>query len=145
LETGNIISKRMKAVKSSGSKIEVKLAKALWHRGFRYRKNDPSVFGKPDIVFKKIKVAVFVDSEFWHGKDWEIRKFDHKSNIDYWIKKIERNIQRDIEVNQVLEELGWKVMRFWGEDVEKKLLLCIEKIEIVANERKFNPKSPTKI
>lgn len=94
----------MQAVKSKGSKIETALAKALWAKGFRYRKNNKSVYGKPDFTFKKYKVAIFVDGEFWHGKDWEIRKHDHKSNQDFWLKKIERNIERDKEVNQKLKE-----------------------------------------
>jgi len=75
--------KNMQAVKSKGSKIETALAKALWAKGFRYRKNNKSVYGKPDFTFKKYKVAIFVDGEFWHGKDWEIRKHDHKSNESF--------------------------------------------------------------
>ena len=83
----------MQAVKSKGSKIETLLAKELWKRGHRYRKNNKSVYGKPDLTFKKHKIAIFVDSEFWHGKEWEVRKKDHKSNKDFWHKKIERNIE----------------------------------------------------
>lgn len=79
----------MQAVRASGSKIEIALAKALFAQGLRYRKNDRTVFGKPDLTFKKFKLAVFVDSEFWHGKDWEIKKFDHKSNQKFWLTKIE--------------------------------------------------------
>jgi DNA mismatch endonuclease Vsr len=80
--------KNMQAVKSKGSKIEIALGKALWGKGFRYRKNDKTVFGKPDFTIKKNKLAIFVDSEFWHGKDWEIRKNDHKSNQEFWIKRL---------------------------------------------------------
>src|SRR5690554_8238162 len=83
--------KNMQAVKSKGSKIETLLAKALWKKGYRYRKNDKTVFGKPDLTFKKYKIAIFVDSEFWHGKDWEKRKHDHKTNQDFWHAKIERD------------------------------------------------------
>lgn len=104
--------RNMQAVKSKGSKIETALAKALWARGFRYRKNNKTVFGKPDFTFKQLKIAIFVDSEFWHGKDWEIKKHEHKSNRDFWHKKIERNIERDKEVNQKLKEENWKVLRF---------------------------------
>ena len=82
--------KNMQAVKSNGSKIEIILSKALFSKGLRYRKNDNSVFGKPDISFRRHKLAVFVDGEFWHGKDWEQRIFDHKSNKEFWLKKIER-------------------------------------------------------
>ncbi len=128
--------KNMQAVKSKGSKIEILLGKEMWKRGLRYRKNDKSVFGKPDFTFKKYKVAVFCDSEFWHGKDWEIKKHEHKSNIDFWHKKIQRNIERDKEVNEQLTKEGWKILRFWGKDIEKNLLLCAFKIEEVINAKK---------
>lgn len=121
--------KNMQAVKSKGSKIEVLLGKELWKRGYRYRKNDKTVFGKPDFVFKKYKIAVFCDSEFWHGKDWDIKKHEHKSNIEFWHKKIQRNIERDKEVNEQLTKEGWTILRFWGKDIEKNLLLCTNKFE----------------
>ena len=121
--------KNMRAVKSKGSKIEKLLAKELWSNGFRYRKNDKTVFGKPDFVFKGLKIVVFCDSEFWHGKDWEIRKYDFKSNQKFWWQKIERNIQRDKEVNEKLLIDGWKVIRFWGRDIEKNPHLCMLKIK----------------
>lgn len=120
--------KNMRAVKSKGSKIEVRLAKALWKKGYRYRKNDKTVFGKPDITFKNLKIAIFCDSEFWHGKDWDIKKHEHKSNIKFWHKKIERNIERDKEVNKQLLKDGWKVLRFWGKEIEKKLDFCVLEI-----------------
>jgi DNA mismatch endonuclease Vsr len=126
--------KNMQAVRASGSKIETALAKALYAKGLRYRKNDRTVFGKPDFTFKKYKIAIFVDSEFWHGKDWETRKFDHKSNQEFWIAKIERNIKRDKEVNKKLAEEGWKVLRFWGKDITKNLDKCINKIQKTINE-----------
>lgn len=126
----------MQSIKSTGSKIEVTLAKELWSMGYRYRKNDKSVFGKPDIVFKKYKVAIFVDGEFWHGKNWEVRKHDHKSNQEFWHKKIERNMQRDQEVNERLLKEGWKVFRFWGQDITKNLRNCTDKITSAINEIK---------
>ncbi len=119
----------MRAVKSYGSKIEVTLAKALYAKGYRYRKNDKTVFGKPDLTFKKHKIAIFVDSEFWHGKDWQIRKYDHKTNKEFWFGKIEKNIQRDKEVNVELEKQGWKVLRFWGKQIQKDLDSCVREIE----------------
>lgn len=125
----------MQAVKATGSKIEIALAKALFASGYRYRKNDKTVFGKPDLTFKKLKIAIFVDSEFWHGKDWEIHKYDHKSNQDFWHQKIERNIQRDKDVNKALEESGWSVLRFWGKDIQKEINLCINKIEEIIKSR----------
>ncbi|WP_276975087.1 very short patch repair endonuclease [Flavobacterium filum] len=128
--------KNMQANKSSGTKIETALARELWSLGFRYRKNDKTVFGKPDIVFKKYKIAVFIDGEFWHGKDWETRKHDHKSNQEFWHKKIERNIERDKEVNEQLLKEGWKVFRFWGQDITKNLRNCTDKITSAINESK---------
>jgi DNA mismatch endonuclease Vsr len=128
--------KNMQAVKATGSKIETTLAKALFALGHRYRKNDKTVFGKPDLTFKRLKIAVFVDSEFWHGKDWEIHKQDHKTNKKFWHQKIERNIQRDFEVNEKLRKDGWKVLRFWGQEIEEKLDLCIRKIEQKINAAK---------
>ncbi len=128
--------KNMQAVKSKGSKIEIMLAKEMWKKGLRYRKNDKTVIGKPDFTFKKYKIAVFCDSEFWHGKDWDKKKLEHKSNIKFWHRKIERNIQRDREVNEELLKNGWQVIRFWGKDIEKELLNCVIKIETEINEVK---------
>lgn len=122
-------SKNMKAIKSSGTKDEILLGKALWRRGFRYRKNNPKIFGKPDFTFKKQKLAVFVDSEFFHGKDWETEKYRIKSNRDFWWKKIERNKQRDIVVNLHLKEGGWQVLRFWSKDIRNNLDNCVMLIE----------------
>ena len=104
--------KCMRANKSKGTKPELVLAKAMWALGLRYRKNSGSIFGKPDFSFKKYKVAVFVDGEFWHGKDWEQKKAEIKGNREFWIAKIERNIQRDIEVTGRLKAEGWMVLRF---------------------------------
>ena len=126
--------KNMKAVKSKGSKIEVMLGKALWAKGLRYRKNDKSVFGKPDFTFKKYKIAIFCDGEFWHGKDWNIKKNEHKSNVKFWHQKIERNIERDKEVNKELLKSGWEVIRFWGKEIEKNLEACTLKIERIIKE-----------
>ncbi len=128
--------KNMQAVKSKGSKIETLLAKELWKRGHRYRKNNKTVYGKPDLTFKKYKIAIFVDSEFWHGKDWGERKKDHKSNQEFWHKKIERNIERDREVNDFLLKTGWQVLRFWGRQIETELVNCVQKIENTINEAK---------
>jgi DNA mismatch endonuclease (patch repair protein) len=122
-------SKNMSAIRSTNTKEEVRLAKALWHLGYRYRKNNRAVFGKPDLTFKKLKIAIFVDSEFFHGKDWETQKERIKSNIEYWHKKIERNRQRDIEVNNYLELQNWSVIRFWSREIEKKLEDCVAKIQ----------------
>lgn len=128
--------KNMQAVKSKGSKIETMLAKAMWEKGLRYRKNDKTVIGKPDFTFKRYKIAIFCDSEFWHGKNWAKKKNDHKSNIEFWYQKIERNMQRDKEVNENLVNEGWQVIRFWGKDIEKDLVNCMVKIEDKIDEAK---------
>lgn len=128
----------MQANKSSGTKPEILLAKTLFARGHRYRKNDKTIYGRPDLTFKRIKLAVFVDGEFWHGKDWHERKKDHKTNQEFWSKKIERNIERDKEVNEELVRRGWTILRFWSKDIEKNLLSCVVKIENEITELKMN-------
>ena len=122
-------SKIMRAIRSTNTKDEVRLAKALWHLGYRYRKNNRKIFGTPDLTFKKLKIAIFVDSEFFHGKDWETKKNRFKSNQEFWQKKIERNMQRDIEVNNYLMEQGWTVIRFWSAEIKNNLEDCIAKIQ----------------
>lgn len=121
-------SKNMSAIKSKGTKDEVRLAKALWHLGYRYRKNDKTVLGKPDLTFKKYKVAVFVDSEFFHGKNWLIEKQRIKSNQEFWYKKIERNMERDKEVNQYLLSDNWTLLRFWSKEIKNNLEVCVNMI-----------------
>ena len=123
------ISYNMSKVKNKDSKIEIQLRKELWSRGLRYQKNVNGIIGKPDILFKGVKVAVFCDSEFWHGYNWEERKEDFKSNREFWIPKIERNIERDEEVNEELSKQGWKVLRFWGKDIKKRAVECADIIE----------------
>jgi DNA mismatch endonuclease Vsr len=128
--------KNMQAVKSKNSKIELAIGKSLWANGLRYRKNNKTVYGKPDFTFKKLKIAIFCDSEFWHGKDWINRKNDIKSNKEFWIPKIERNIQRDIEVNEKLLKEGWIVLRFWGNEILKNLSSCTNLIIKTIDETK---------
>lgn len=126
--------RNMQAVKNKDSKIELLLRNELWNRGLRYRKNVKSVYGHPDIAFIGKKVAVFVDSEFWHGFDWENRKKDFKSHQEFWIPKIERNIQRDIEVNEKLKSEGWAVIRFWGKEITKNIEQCADIVERAVKE-----------
>lgn len=123
--------KNMQHIKSKDTKIEVKLRKALWERGFRYRKNYKELPGKPDIVFTQYKIVVFCDSEFFHGKDWEVLKprLEKTQNSEYWLKKISRNMERDDEVNKKLLFEGWTVIRFWGKDILKNTDECIRVIE----------------
>ena len=117
-------SKIMHAIKGKNTGIELALGKALWQKGLRYRKNDATVFGKPDFCFKRLKIAVFCDSEFWHGKDWESKKLKLKSNFEFWNAKMDRNIRRDKEVTEKLETEGWTVIRFWGEEISKDIDNC---------------------
>lgn len=135
-------SKNMAAIRGKNTKAELQLAKALWHLGLRYRKHNKSIFGTPDFTFKKHKVAVFVDSEFFHGKDWDTRKRP-VTNAEFWVKKIERNIQRDIEVNTYLRENGWIVLRFWSAQVKKDLDGCVAQIQQAIQERTASKPSLT--
>lgn len=128
-KTKEQISFNMKKVKNKDSVIEIALRKELWNRGLRYQKNVTKILGKPDLVFKGKKVAVFCDSEFWHGYNWEELKKDFKSNQEFWIPKIERNMQRDIEVTEELQKQGWKVLRFWGNEIKKNVSSCADIIE----------------
>lgn len=127
--------KNMQAVKNKDSKIELLLRRELWTRGIRYRKNTSKVFGHPDIAFIGKRIAVFCDSEFWHGFDWENKKNEIKSRRDFWIPKIERNMQRDIEVNNKLRSEGWLVLRFWGNEIKKNVIACADEIEKAWRER----------
>ena len=128
--------KNMQAIKSKKTKIEELLAKALWSKGYRYRRNNNSVFGRPDFTFRKLKIAVFCDSEYFHGKDWEMQKQRIKTNTDFWHKKIESNIARDKRVNEELFKNGWKVIRFWGQDIKKDTDICVKLVESAIEERK---------
>lgn len=128
-KTKEQISFNMKQVKNKDSVIEIMLRKELWDRGLRYQKNVTSIFGKPDLVFKGKKIAVFCDSEFWHGYNWNERKKDFKSHQEFWIPKIERNMERDREVTAELQKQGWTVLRFWGKEIKKDVIGCADIIE----------------
>ena len=119
----------MSRIKSKDTSIEVSLRKALWHAGIRYRKNYDKLPGTPDIAITKHRIAIFCDGEFWHGKDWEKKKSKIKSNREYWIKKIERNICRDNETRARLQNREWTVVRFWGSEIRDDLEGCVEEIK----------------
>ncbi len=129
LDTTPEISKRMKSLSHKKSKVESVLAKALWHKGFRYRLNYKKLPGTPDIAITKYKIAIFVDGEFWHGKNFEKNKTKLKNNRDYWIEKIEENIKRDIKNDTLLQQKGWIPVHFWSKDVIKDVNSCISIIE----------------
>lgn len=124
----------MQANRSVGTKPERVLAKELWSRGYRYRKNVRGVPGTPDICFKGQKVAVFVDGDFWHGRDWDRAKQRIKSNQAFWHAKIERNMARDSRTNQRLAAQGWRVLRFWSSEVMKHLSECADRVEAALRE-----------
>ena len=127
--------KRMSRVKLKGGKAETLLAKVLWHKGYRYRKNDKRFPGSPDILIPKYRIAIFVDGEFWHGKNWDVRKERLKRNREYWIEKIEENIARDLRNDQALIQAGWVPIHFWEKDVTKNIDRCILDIEAAIIER----------
>ncbi len=132
--------KTMKKLKSNDTSIETILRKELWKRGYRFRKNDAQLPGKPDIVLTKYKIVIFCDGEFFHGKDWEVRKpvLAQGNNGDYWVKKISRNRERDEETNKLLSYLGWTVIRFWGNDIKKHTDECIRVIEEAIFDKKMS-------
>lgn len=123
--------KNMRHIRSKDTDIEVMLRRELWNRGYRYRKNDKSLPGTPDIVLGKYKIVIFCDGEFFHGKDWEVLKprLMKSNNSEYWISKISRSITHDNEVNKALLFKGWTVIRFWGNDIKKDVDGCIKVIE----------------
>lgn len=123
--------KCMSHIKSKDTSIEVSLRRALWKKGYRYRKNYSALPGKPDIVLTKYKIAIFCDGELFHGKNWEILKprLLKGNNPDFWVKKIERNMKRDDENDKRLLFLGWTVIHFWGNDILKNTDQCVKVIE----------------
>lgn len=123
--------KCMQRIKSKDTSIEVLLRKALWNKGYRYRKNYKALPGTPDIALTKYKIAIFCDGELFHGKDWAVLKprLAKGNNGEYWVKKIERNKNRDDEVNKALLFQGWTVIRFWGTDIKKRTDECVKVVE----------------
>lgn len=119
-------SENMSRIKGKDTSIELRLRKALWAKGVRYRKTCNNVPGKPDICFKGKKIAIFCDSEYWHGKYLLEGCYIPKTNTEFWVNKIKRNMERDQEVNELLSAQGWKVLRFWGEEINKELEKCVQ-------------------
>ncbi len=123
--------KNMQHIRSNDTEIEVLLRKALWKKGFRYRKNCKALPGKPDIALTKQKIAIFCDGDFFHGKDWEglQPRLKKSNNSEFWISKISRNIKRDDEINKQLMFMGWTVIRFWGKEIKKNTDECVSVVE----------------
>ncbi len=118
----------MSKIRGKNTKPELAFRKALYAAGYRYRVDYKKLIGKPDILLKKYKTAIFIDGEYWHGHNWQERKPKIKTNRDFWVAKIERNMQRDREVNQELERLGYKVFRFWETEIKKELDRCLSEV-----------------
>jgi len=123
--------RNMSNIKSKDTSIELKLRKALWKKGYRYRKNYNKLPGKPDIVLTRYRIVIFCDSEFFHGKDWEKLKLqlEKGKNSEFWINKISKNIERDEKIEKELNFMGWRVLRFWGKDINKNVDECIKVVE----------------
>ena len=134
MRTPEITHKIMASIPSKGTRPEIILRKALWHKNLRYRVNYEKLPGKPDIVFTKQKVAVFCDGDFWHGHNWAIRgqsslEEELDGYSDYWRQKILRNIERDEENNKALRALGWTVVRIWESDIKNDLEECVREVQ----------------
>lgn len=123
-----IRSSVMRSIKGTSTSIEIKVRKKLSSLGLRYRVNYRSLRGSPDIVFPKQKIAIFCDSNFWHGKTLDKKRRTIKNNRTYWIKKIKDNIKRDKENNRELREIGWDVLRFWETDINNNIDRVADKI-----------------
>lgn len=121
-------SKIMSKIRGKNTKPELRFRKALWKAGVRYRVNNKSIPGIPDVSIKKYRLAVFIDGEFWHGYNWDERKHKLKRNREFWIPKIERNMQRDREVNQQLSDMGFTVFRFWANEIKNDLKTCLNDV-----------------
>ena len=130
--------KSMSHIRSKDTSIEIILRKALWESGIRYRKNYKKLPGKPDIAITKYKIAIFCDGEFFHGKDWTRvlkPKLLHSVHSEFWIHKIEHNIQRDIAVDRELADMGWITLHFWGKDIKKDVSTCVQIVKDTIQER----------
>lgn len=122
------VSYYMSRIRSKGTKIEKRLGSYLWASGIRYRKHY-SIEGKPDFAIPSLKIAIFCDSSFWHGRNWgDEKKREFKTHADFWIPKIDRNIERDHEVNETLEAAGWTVLRFWEDEIVKQPDKCVARV-----------------
>lgn len=132
--------KTMQRIRSKDTSIELILRKALWKKGYRYRKNYKALPGSPDIAIIKHRIAIFCDSEFFHGRDWEVLKLrlENGNNSTYWLRKIQRNMERDVENEKELRYLDWIVLRFWGKDIIKHTDECVKVIEETVFEQRIS-------
>jgi len=118
--------RNMQSIRSRDTKPERMIMFELKRKKIYFSRYVNNIFGKPDIVFRKKKLIVFVDSDFWHANP---KRFSMpKTNVDYWREKIKRNKNRDKKVNSLLKKEGWKVIRLWEEDIKKNTDRCLNKI-----------------
>lgn len=138
-----VTSRMMAAVKNKDSKAELMLRKRLWAAGLRYRKHQPGLIGRPDIVFPGAGVVVFVDGDFWHGNAWRLRGLTSLADLFpnrtvWWVHKIERNMQRDCEVTKALTEAGWVVVRVWESRILTEVDVVAAEVERLVRNRLRN-------
>ncbi len=136
----------MSSIRSKDTKPEMALRRALWKRGMRYRVNDPKLPGKPDIVFSRAKIVVFCDGDYWHGHNWALRGYASLEEEltrygEYWQKKIRRNVERDVKNNQLLNEAGWMVIRFWESDIKADVEKCADHVHSEYSKRVYGSKN----
>ena len=133
-------SEIMAKVSSKDTKPEIIVRKFLFARGFRFRKNVKNLPGKPDIVLTKYRICIFVDSEFFHGKNFESGyksnkysslkdQLEHSNNAEFWLNKIQGNIERDRKIEAELHGKGWFVLRFWSKDILYRTDECVRTID----------------
>ena len=129
-------SQLMQRIRGKDTEPEVIFRRALWHNGIRYNKHDKGLIGQPDIAIHKYRIVVFIDGEFWHGYNWEEKKKRIVANKEYWVQKIERNMERDRKIDKLLEEHGWKVLRFWATSVAKDPKIYVNQVLALIHELK---------
>ena len=136
------IARNMSAIRSHDNQTESRLRRALHAMGFRYRKYVPGLIGRPDIVFRKEKVAVFVDGDYWHGRMVReggieaLHNYYTRKQQTYWVAKLSRNVARDDRVTTELEALGWKVLRFWENDIKKDVAPAARRVAAAVRRRR---------
>ncbi len=136
-KTSAVRSNLMRKIRSDKTSPEILLQKLLRSKCIKFKKCDRDLPGKPDIVILNKKLAIFIDGEFWHGYRWQEKKKKIRANREYWIPKIEKNILRDKQSNKKLKKMGWKVLRFWQQQIIKDPLKCLKKIKVAL---KKNPR-----
>ena len=134
-----IVSYNMSKIRSKGTKLEARLEEILKSVDVKFDKH-LDITGKPDFAISELKIAIFADSDFWHGYNWDEKKNEIKTNREFWYKKIERNIKRDKEVFQELQKQGWRVIRYWGHEIintpdecQRRILDVLEETRSVRN------------